>query len=124
MYYTEGIELCALLGWDFVVFIQFWVIRVLFVPIINHSRAPPKSPVKAVLFGNRAACYVVQEDFKRVVEDCDKSLEIDDKYSKVYLRRAQAHRNLNDFRSSLKGLFTSFYPRFPLGYLRYYCLRL
>lgn len=43
------------------------------------------------------------EDFKRVVEDCDKSLEIDDKYSKVYLRRAQAHRKLNDYRSSLKG---------------------
>ena len=40
------------------------------------SRAPPKSQIKSVLYGNRAACHLALEDHKKVIEDADKAIEV------------------------------------------------
>jgi tetratricopeptide (TPR) repeat protein len=45
--------------------------------------------------------YLKLGEFKLVVEDCSKSLELDDKYVKSYLRRATALKKLKKYKESL-----------------------
>lgn len=53
----------------------------------------PKSESKhvAVLFSNRAACYVRMKDYPQAIKDCTSALEIDRCYIKARLRRAQTY---------------------------------
>ncbi|XP_054271467.1 protein unc-45 homolog B isoform X1 [Macrosteles quadrilineatus] len=54
-----------------------------------------ETPEKAILFKNRAAVYLKQEDFAKALKDCDKSLEIVPNDPKTLFRRCQALENLN-----------------------------
>jgi len=45
----------------------------------------------AVLFGNRAACYVKMKENLPAIKDCTSALDLDQYYIKVRIRRAQAY---------------------------------
>lgn len=71
--YTEGLKICPL---------QF-------------------SQLRAILYCNRSAAKMKLEKFKHAIKDCSKALDLDDKYIKAYLRRAQSYESTEKFDESL-----------------------
>ncbi|GBP77343.1 Tetratricopeptide repeat protein 1 [Eumeta japonica] len=71
--YTEGLKLCPL--------------------ICTQQRA--------VLYCNRSAAKMKLERYKGATKDCTKSIELDDKYLKAYVRRAQCYESMEKFEESL-----------------------
>jgi len=41
--------------------------------------------------------YLKKGDNDKAIEDCDKSIELDDKYYKSYLRRAEIRRKMGEY---------------------------
>eukprot|EP00116_Pleurobrachia_bachei_P004050 sb/3464312/ len=65
--------------------------------------------LNAVLFANRAMALIKLQKYAAAIADCDCSIELDDGYTKAYLRRATAHLKLEhkeealaDFRKVLE----------------------
>eukprot|EP00794_Sanderia_malayensis_P005587 gene5587-6276_t len=56
----------------------------------------------AVLFANRAACYVHMKENLQVIKDCTAALEKDELYIKARLRRAQAYENEDKLEDALE----------------------
>ena len=54
-----------------------------------YSEAIELSP-QAALFTNRAACYVQECKWKKVVEDCDRALTLDPLWGRAFERKASA----------------------------------
>jgi len=54
---------------------------------------PCNKKLNAVLYGNRALAHSKKKEVEKALADCDKSIELDEKYVKAYLRRAEIHRN-------------------------------
>jgi len=54
---------------------------------------PCNKKLNAVLYANRAAAHLKKKDTDKAIADCDKAIELDEKYIKAYLRRAEIHRN-------------------------------
>ena len=55
---------------------------------------PPhrRNPADAKIYSNRAACYTKLMSFDLSLKDCDKAIELDPKFIKAYLRKANAQK--------------------------------
>ncbi|ORX70789.1 TPR-like protein [Linderina pennispora] len=60
-----------------------------------------------VFLSNRAACYAASEENDKVIEDCTRALELEPRYVKALMRRAQAYENIDRFRDSLYDFTTA-----------------
>ncbi|KAG2762787.1 hypothetical protein PC129_g4132 [Phytophthora cactorum] len=69
------------------------------------SKCEQQQPLDArnlkVMYSNRAAAYEKLQDYKNVVTDCTKALNLDKRHPKSYLRRAKARANTGNLRGSL-----------------------
>ena len=66
--------------------------------------APDGQSVRAILYANRAACYLELQQFKDAVKDCSSAIDIDGSYLKAWHRRAKAHESLDDMDRALQDL--------------------
>ncbi|XP_022086545.1 tetratricopeptide repeat protein 1-like [Acanthaster planci] len=57
---------------------------------------------RSIMYANRAACRVRQEDFENAITDCTKALDLNPLYLKVVLRRAQAYELTDKLEDALK----------------------
>jgi len=69
--------------------------------IVAYSDAVKRDPVNPVYYGNRAAAYMKVADFGRAMEDCNKSLELDPKYIKMYARKGNIEFFLKEYHKAL-----------------------
>lgn len=61
----------------------------------------------AVFYQNRAACNFELGDFDKVVEDCNKAIELKENYVKAYVKRAKAYEKLNKFDKAMVDAFSA-----------------
>ena len=61
---------------------------------------------KAILYGNKAACFLKLEKYKETVKEASKSLEFNPVYVKSLFRRCQASEQLLDFHSAFSDAQT------------------
>jgi DnaJ family protein C protein 7 len=59
-----------------------------------YGRAINLDPTAPLLYTNRAAAYLMTHQFKEVITDCDKAIQLDRACAKAYLRKASALKNL------------------------------
>ena len=52
----------------------------------SYTKSVSLDSTNAVYYSNRAAAYSKLDNHKRALEDCDKAIRIDPKYSKAYGR--------------------------------------
>ncbi|KAM3956845.1 tetratricopeptide repeat protein 1 [Aphomia sociella] len=71
--YTEGLKICPL----------------------------QSSQLRSVLYCNRSAAKMKLEKYNRAIKDCTKAIELDEKYLKAYLRRAQSYEATEKLDESL-----------------------
>ena len=57
--------------------------------------------LNAILYSNRALANMRMNLNKEAVADCDKSIELDDKYTKSYIRRAEVRLKLEEFNEAV-----------------------
>lgn len=50
-----------------------------------------------MILSNRALAYVKKKDFKKALEDVNKSIELNEQYFRAYLRRADIKMKMGDF---------------------------
>eukprot|EP01147_Barroeca_monosierra_P002033 gene2033-5106_t len=78
--------------------------------IETYTKALEVSPVIdedcAVFYCNRAACYLLQRNYDKVIDDCTAALRLRPCYTKALNRRAQAFENKRKLRSALKDYTT------------------
>ncbi|KAJ2449663.1 TOM (translocase of outer membrane) complex component [Coemansia sp. RSA 2336] len=60
-----------------------------------------------VFFSNRAACYAASDEYEKVIKDCSSALELEPRYVKALIRRAQAYENTENYRESLYDFTTA-----------------
>ncbi|KAJ2179487.1 TOM (translocase of outer membrane) complex component, partial [Coemansia sp. RSA 551] len=60
-----------------------------------------------VFYSNRAACYAASSDHEKVIQDCTSALELESRYVKALIRRAQAFESTEKFRDSLYDFTTA-----------------
>ncbi|KAF6213459.1 hypothetical protein GE061_011178 [Apolygus lucorum] len=65
-------------------------------------------PSDPTFFANRAICHMKLMDFKKAEIDCDKALELDRKYVKVYTRRARIRRKLGKLYGARQDLYNAY----------------
>ncbi|KAL0808421.1 hypothetical protein ABMA28_012887 [Loxostege sticticalis] len=56
---------------------------------------------RAILYCNRSAAKMKQKKYKHAIKDCTKAIELDDKYVKAYIRRAQSYEHTEKLDESL-----------------------
>ncbi|KAF9619810.1 hypothetical protein IFM89_009561 [Coptis chinensis] len=66
-----------------------------------YSRSIALSPT-AVAFANRAMAYLKIKRFEEAENDCTEALNLDDRYTKAYSRRATARKELGKLKASLE----------------------
>ena len=49
-------------------------------------------------------CYLKLKQYRQALADCTAAIQIDDSYTKAYLRRGISHRRLNQTGQALKDL--------------------
>ena len=59
-----------------------------------YTKGLQQDALNAVLFANRAMALLKLQKYAAAIADCDCSIELDDTYTKAYLRRATAHLKL------------------------------
>ena len=64
--------------------------------------APERQQIRAVLFANRAACYLEMQSFKEAAKDCSSAIDIDGSYTKAWNRRSKAYEGMDDMDHALK----------------------
>ncbi len=64
--------------------------------------APEGQRIRAVLYANRAACYLELQSFKEAAKDCSSAIDIDGSYLKAWHRRSKAYEGLDDMDHALK----------------------
>lgn len=52
---------------------------------------------QAAIFANRAAAYMMQNNFKKAILDCQAAIRIDDKYVKAYQRAGKCMVELGEY---------------------------
>ena len=57
----------------------------------------------AIYFANRAACHLQLQNFEDAIKDSTSCVELNDKYTKGYMRRAAAYEQSKKYTSALKG---------------------
>jgi len=68
-----------------------------------YSNAIRIDPYNAVYYCNRAAAYSFLGKDEEVVQDCQKSTELDSNYAKAYTRLGLAYFNLHDYSKSVEA---------------------
>ena len=66
--------------------------------------APEGQKIRAVLFANRAACYLELQNFQDAVKDCSSAIDIDGEYLKAWHRRSKAYEGLDDMDRALRDV--------------------
>lgn len=66
--------------------------------------APEGQKIRAVLFANRAACYLELQQFQEAVKDCSSAIDIDGDYLKAWHRRSKAYEGLDDMDRALRDV--------------------
>ncbi|KAI5638125.1 tetratricopeptide repeat protein 1 [Phthorimaea operculella] len=56
---------------------------------------------RSILYCNRSAAKMKLEKYAAAIKDCSKSIELDDKYLKAYIRRAQSYEHTDKLDESL-----------------------
>ena len=74
--------------------------------IIYYTKGLEADPTNALLYSNRAMANLKQEKYQLVVQDCDKSIQIDATYHKSFLRRGTAHSKLGNISEAEKDFRT------------------
>ncbi|XP_026749366.1 tetratricopeptide repeat protein 1-like [Galleria mellonella] len=59
------------------------------------------SQLRAVLYCNRSAAKMKLEKYSKAIKDCTKAIELDEKYVKAYIRRAQSYEATDKLDESL-----------------------
>lgn len=54
-------------------------------------------PNNAIYFSNRAVVHLKMNNYQKAIEDAEKGIAIDPKFSKCYYRRAKANESLNNY---------------------------
>ncbi|KAJ2341276.1 TOM (translocase of outer membrane) complex component, partial [Coemansia sp. RSA 2618] len=60
-----------------------------------------------VFYSNRAACFAASSEHEKVIADCTSALELESRYVKALIRRAQAYESTEQFRDSLYDFTTA-----------------
>lgn len=58
---------------------------------------PLNKKLNSVVYSNRALAYLRKGDLDKGLEDCNKSIELNPKYAKSYLRRAEIRMKQQQF---------------------------
>ena len=66
-----------------------------------YTKGLQHDSLNAVIFANRAMALLKLQKYGAAVSDCDCSIELDDTYTKAYLRRATAHLKLGKKKEAL-----------------------
>ena len=70
----------------------------------NGPDTPEGRELAASLYANRAVTFFREKKFAATVADCDKSLELDPKHEKSYIRKWRALMALGNFEDAYKCL--------------------
>uniref|UniRef100_A0AAV1UWJ6 Mitochondrial import receptor subunit TOM70 n=1 Tax=Peronospora matthiolae TaxID=2874970 RepID=A0AAV1UWJ6_9STRA len=68
---------------------------------LGEQQQPLDARNLKVMYSNRAAAYEKLQDYTNVIGDCAKALQLDNRHTKSYMRRAKAKAALGDLRGSL-----------------------
>jgi len=63
--------------------------------------------VLAVFYQNRAACNEALSQYDKVIEDCDRAIQLNKSYTKAYLRRARALEKLSRYDEAMVDAFAA-----------------
>jgi DnaJ family protein C protein 7 len=63
---------------------------------------PSHAAGNTVLYANRAAAYMKLNKFNEAVNDCSKSIDLDENYVKAYTRRANAYMQLEKYEEAVR----------------------
>ena len=66
--------------------------------------APEGQQIRAVLFANRAACYLEMQSYKEAAKDCSNAIDMDSSYLKAWHRRSKAYEGLDDVDHAMKDI--------------------
>jgi len=69
----------------------------------HYNEAIKRNPENAVLYSNRAACYMKLVEFPRAVDDCDTCIKKDPKFIKAYIRKGAALVAMREFSRAQKA---------------------
>ncbi|EUR55663.1 hypothetical protein PFBG_06009 [Plasmodium falciparum 7G8] len=60
--------------------------------------------IKSILYSNRAACNIFLKKWNTVIEDCNKSIHLNDNFAKSYIRRSNAYEQLQKYNDASNDL--------------------
>ncbi|MFH4978319.1 hypothetical protein AB6A40_005028 [Gnathostoma spinigerum] len=63
----------------------------------HYNEAIKRNPDSAILYSNRAACYMKLMEFGRALEDCEACIKQDPKFVKGYVRKGAALSAMKDY---------------------------
>lgn len=63
---------------------------------------PLNKSFNAVIFSNRAAAFMKLQKFTEALEDCEKAIDLDETYTKAYMRRAECRMKTEDFEGAVR----------------------
>lgn len=66
------------------------------------SLLPTKHEERALVYANRAACRLNQQDYEAVIADCDRALKLDPLYQKALDRRGRAYEGQQRIEAALE----------------------
>ncbi|KAH3756642.1 DnaJ subfamily C protein [Pelomyxa schiedti] len=69
---------------------------------------------QSVYFGNRAQAYMMQNDFRNALSDCETAIALDPSNLKCYLRAGKCHQKLGDL-ASARSRFSEVHYRDPMN---------
>jgi len=53
--------------------------------------------LNSLLYGNRCVAYTKLDNYEKAIEDCNMSIQLNDKYIKGYLRRADLKQKIKEY---------------------------
>ncbi|KAG7571942.1 Tetratricopeptide repeat [Arabidopsis suecica] len=59
--------------------------------------------LRSICYSNRAICYLKLGKYAEAIKECTKAIELNPSYTKAFVRRAEAHENLEHFEEALTG---------------------
>ncbi|OAE31034.1 hypothetical protein AXG93_1502s1360 [Marchantia polymorpha subsp. ruderalis] len=67
----------------------------------DFEEDPSVKEIRAILYSNRAACYIGLDNSDSAVKECSKALELNPAYMKALVRRAQAREKLTNYEEAM-----------------------
>lgn len=62
---------------------------------------PSNRAANAILYNNRATCWNKKKEYQKALDDCQRSLELNERYTKAMLRKAQALQGLERYEEAV-----------------------